>query len=178
VEVVARPAAPDEEVVARLVAPDVEAVARLVASDVEVFAQPGRDRSERLVGAIGAVFARTGRGPLLVAGTAVPRLAPGHAAAALTDIAEGCDATFGPALDGGFYLAGLAGPQSAIFALPDEVWAGADLLGTVIGRAHEHGLELGLLRYERELRGPLDVHAMLADPLSPPDVVAALRAAM
>jgi hypothetical protein len=48
----------------------------------------------------------------------------------------------------------------------------------VIGRAHAHGLELGLLRYERELRGPLDVHAMLADPLSPPDVVAALRAAM
>jgi len=45
----------------------------------------------------------------------------------------------------------------------------------VLSRAREHELELGLLRYERELRQPLDVRALLADPLAPADVVAVLR---
>jgi glycosyltransferase A (GT-A) superfamily protein (DUF2064 family) len=104
----------------------------------------------------------------------VPRLSAPHAAAALADLTEGCDATFGPALGGGFYLAGLAGSDAAVFTLPGEAWESSDLLTGILARARDHGLELGLLRYERELRAPLDVRALLADPLAPADVVAVL----
>jgi glycosyltransferase A (GT-A) superfamily protein (DUF2064 family) len=140
-----------------------------------VFPQSGRHPGERLIAAVEQAFARAGPGPLLVAGTGVPRLSAAHAAAALADLVEGCDATFGPALDGGFYLAGLAGPDAAVFTVPAEAWESSDLLTGVLAHARDHGLELGLLRYERELRGPLDVRALLADPLAPADVVAVLR---
>jgi glycosyltransferase A (GT-A) superfamily protein (DUF2064 family) len=149
-------------------------VAELVPEDTVVFPQSGEHRGERLIAAVEEAFAWAGPGPLLVAGTGVPRLSAPHAAAALADLAEGCDATFGPALDGGFYLAGLAGSYAAVFTLPADTWQSGDLLTGVLSRAHDNGLELGLLRYERELRGPLDVRALLADPLAPADVVAVL----
>jgi glycosyltransferase A (GT-A) superfamily protein (DUF2064 family) len=150
-------------------------VAALAPEGTVVYPQSGANPGERLIAAVEEAFERAGPGPLLVAGTSVPRLSPAHAAAALADLAEGCDATFGPALDGGFYLAGLAGPHAAVFTLPPDAWEGTDLLTGILTRAREHGLELGLLRYERELRAPLDARAMLADPLTPADVVAALR---
>jgi len=149
-------------------------VAELVPEATVVFPQSGEHRGERLIAAVEEAFAWAGPGPLLVAGTGVPRLSAPHAAAALADLAEGCDATFGPALDGGFYLAGLAGSYAAVFTLPADTWQSGDLLTGVLSRAHDNGLELGLLRYERELRGPLDVRALLADPLAPADVVAVL----
>jgi glycosyltransferase A (GT-A) superfamily protein (DUF2064 family) len=149
-------------------------VAEFVPDGAVVFPQSGRHRGERLIAAVEQAFAWAGPGPLLVAGTGVPRLSAPHAAAALADLTEGCDATFGPALDGGFYLAGLAGSYAAVFTLPDDAWESSDLLTGVLTRAREHGLELGLLRYERELRGPLDVQALLADPLAPADVLAVL----
>jgi hypothetical protein len=58
--------------------------------------------------------------------------------------------------------------------LPAEAWESGDLLTGVLSRARDNGLELGLLRYERELRAPLDVRALLADPLAPADVLAVL----
>jgi uncharacterized protein len=150
-------------------------VAALAPEGTVVFPQSGEHRGERMIAAVEEAFAWAGPGPLLVAGTGVPRLSAPHAAAALADLAEGCDATFGPALDGGFYLAGLAGSYAAVFTLPAEAWDNSDLLTGVLKRARDNGLELGLLRYERELRGPLDVRALLADPLAPADVVAVLR---
>jgi uncharacterized protein len=150
-------------------------VAALVPEGAVVFPQSGRHPGERLIAAVEEAFAWAGPGPLLVAGTGVPRLSAPHAAAALADLAEGCDATFGPALDGGFYLAGLAGSYAAVFTLPADAWESSDLLTGVLTRARDNGLELGLLRYERELRGPLDVRALLADPLAPADVIAVLR---
>ena len=52
-------------------------------------------RARDVGGARGAV-----RGPLLLAGTACPRLGAAHAAAALADLEAGCDLVFGPTLDG------------------------------------------------------------------------------
>jgi glycosyltransferase A (GT-A) superfamily protein (DUF2064 family) len=152
-----------------------DGLAGLVPEGAVVFPQSGRHPGERLIAAVEQAFAWAGPGPLLVAGTGVPRLSAPHAAAALADLAEGCDATFGPALDGGFYLAGLAGSYAAVFTLPADAWESSDLLTGVLTRARDNGLELGLLRYERELRGPLDVRALLADPLAPADVIAVLR---
>jgi len=147
-------------------------LAPLVPASTTLLAQPEIE----LAGAVQEAFERAGPGPLLVAGTAVPRLGPGHAAAALTDLAGGCDATFGPSLHGGFYLAGLAAPQPELFAtLAADTGGGPLPLSAVLARAHELDLELGLLRYERELAEPVDARAFLADPLAPPEVVAALR---
>jgi hypothetical protein len=132
-------------------------VQALVPEGTVVFPQRGAHRGERLIAAVEQAFAWAGPGPLLVAGTGVPRLSAPHAAAALAD------------------LAGLAGSDAAVFTLPAEAWESSDLLTGVLTRARDNGLELGLMRYERELRGPLDVRALLADPLAPADVVAVLR---
>jgi glycosyltransferase A (GT-A) superfamily protein (DUF2064 family) len=152
-------------------------VAPLVPDGVELFAQPEAEPPGRLAGAVGDAFARAGPGPLLVAGTAVPRLGAGHAAAALADLADGCDATFGPSLHGSFYLAGLAAPHPELFDAAAEAGRGPLPLSAVLARAHELGLELGLLRYERELAEPLDAQALLVDPLAPREVIAELAPA-
>ena len=103
-----------------------------------------------------------GPGPLLLLAAVCPRLGAAHVATALDDLAAGCDAAYGPTLDGDWYLAGLAAPRRELLA------------GSPFAVAREHGLEVGLLRHERALRGPGDVAAFLADPLTPADVRAAL----
>jgi len=112
-----------------------------------------------VAGALPAAFAD---GPLLLLAAVCPRLGAAHVAAALDDLAAGCDASYGPTLDGDWYLAGLAAPRAGLLA------------GSPFAIAREHGLEVGLLRHERALRGPGDVAACLADPLTPGDVRAAL----
>jgi hypothetical protein len=44
----------------------------------------------------------------------------------------------------------------------------------VLGRAGELGAEVGMLRHERLLVTPADAAALLADPMAPPDLRAAL----
>jgi glycosyltransferase A (GT-A) superfamily protein (DUF2064 family) len=99
-----------------------------------------------------------GPGPLLLLAAICPRLGAEHVGTALADLAAGCDAAYGPTLDGDWYLAGLAAPRREL------------LIGSPFAVAREHGLEVGLLRHERALRGPGDVAAFLADPLTPADV--------
>jgi glycosyltransferase A (GT-A) superfamily protein (DUF2064 family) len=103
-----------------------------------------------------------GPGPLLLLSALCPRLGAEHVGAALADLGAGCDAVYGPTLDGDWYLAGLAAPRAELLA------------GSPFAVAREHGLEVGLLRHERALRGPGDVAAFLADPLTPDDVRGAL----
>ena len=64
------------------------------------------DRVER-TDAVEAV----GSGPLVVLPAICPRLGTGHVAAALADLAAGCDAAYGPTLEGDWYLAALAAPR-------------------------------------------------------------------
>ena len=139
----------------------VRAVRRLLGRgrSVIVFAQRGSEPSRRAADrrGRGGVRARRHRAAARRRHGRAAAVGAAHAAAALADLAEGCDATFGPALDGGFYLAGLAAPHAGVFALSAGGVGRARLLNAVLARARELGLELGLLRYERELRRPLDV---------------------
>ena len=106
-----------------------------------------------------------GRGPLLVLPAICPRLGSAHVAAALADLEAGCDAAYGPTLEGDWYLAALAQPRAELLSRnPFTV-------------AREHDAEVGLLRHERALRTTADAAAFLADPLTPADVRAALSAA-
>jgi glycosyltransferase A (GT-A) superfamily protein (DUF2064 family) len=76
----------------------------------------------------------------------------------------------GPEFDGGFYMIGLARPVPALFQLPERAWRSPDAMSAAIVAAREADLEVGLLRAERGLRRPEDVRALLADPLTDPEI--------
>ena len=95
---------------------------------------------------------------------------------ALADLEAGGDASFGPTMDGGWYLVALASPRVELFDLAVEVWDGPVVMARTLEVAQRLQLEIGLLRMERALRSPGDLAAMVADPLSPSDVFASLPA--
>ena len=146
----------------------------LVPAGTALFGQVGADLGERLAAATAHVLSAH-NGPVLVIGTDLPTLRPAHGAAALDDLAEGCDAVFGPAMDGGYYLVGIARPLPELFALPTEAWGGPDVLSLGLRAAQDLGLEVGLLRPERDLDTPADARAALLDPMLPPDIAELLR---
>ena len=145
-------------------------VAALLPDGCVAFAQEGSEPAGVLAAAIG----RIGRGPLLVAGTDCVRLGPAHAAAALDDLAAGCDVAIGATLEGGWYLAGLREPRAELLAVAPEAWQLRGGIGLVLERAGKLDAEVGLLRHERLLVTPADAAALLADPLLPEDLRAAL----
>ena len=120
-----------------------------------------------------AAVAAVGRGPVLIAGTACPRLGPAHAAAALDDLDSGCDLTFGSTLEGDWYLAGLREPRPDLLELAALRSGG---IGAVLEQARAHDASVGLLRHERVLTTPDDADALIADPLVDAELRAALSA--
>jgi glycosyltransferase A (GT-A) superfamily protein (DUF2064 family) len=145
-------------------------VAALLPPGVTAFAQEGTDQAAILAAAI----ARIGRGPLLIAGTDCARLGVEHARAALDDLAAGCDVAIGATLEGGWYLAGLREPRPELLTVAPEAWQREGGIGLVLKRAGELGAEVGMLRHERLLVTPADAAALLADPLLPDELRAAL----
>lgn len=136
--------------------------------------QVGGSLGDRLAGAFRAVLAEH-PGPALLVGVDTPQLRAAHAEAALDDLRDGIDVTVGPASDGGYYLIGLREPNDAVFALPAELWGGAEVFGATLAAANEAGLSVGMLRPERDLDEEHDARAFLADPLTPPEIRACLR---
>jgi glycosyltransferase A (GT-A) superfamily protein (DUF2064 family) len=149
---------------------------RLLGSETALFPQNGDGIAGRLADAAARVFVHH-TGPLLIAWPDLPRLRPDHARAALGDLEAGCDLVLGPAIDGGFYLIGLARPLPQLFALPEQAWRSPDAMTIGLAAARDTGLEIGLLRVERALHRPADVRAALADPLLPPELGQILRRA-
>jgi uncharacterized protein len=141
-------------------------VRELVPAGVKLFPQNGDGIAGRLADAAGRVFARSDR-PLLIVWPDLPRLRRAHAIAAAGDIAAGCDVVLGPAIDGGFYLIGLARPLPPLFTLSEQSWRSADAITIAVAAARDAELEVGILRAERALHRPADVRAALADPLAP-----------
>jgi glycosyltransferase A (GT-A) superfamily protein (DUF2064 family) len=144
-----------------------EEVRGLLPPGVTAFAQEGAEPGEALAAAI----ERVGRGPLLIAGVDCPRLGAEHAAAALGDLGAGCDVVVGATLEGGWYLAALREPRPELVGVAPEGAGGFEL---VLRRAAALGAEVGMLRHERLLLAPPDARALLADPLLPADLRAAL----
>ena len=149
-------------------APQRASVALAGAGDVRALLPPG---VTAFAADLPAAIARIGRGPLLIARADCPRLGPEHAAAALADLAAGCGVVFGAALDGGWYLAGLAEPRPELLTVTEDHTGG---IGPVVRRARELGAEVGMLRHERVLATPEDAAALLADPLAPEELKRAL----
>ena len=149
-------------------------VGELVPAGTDLFAQEGADLGERLAAATAHAFALND-GPLLTVGTDLATLGPRHAAAALDDLADGIDVTFGPAFDGGYYLIGLGANHPEVFALPTDAWGGPRVLELSLRAAAEAGLSLGMLRGERDLDTAADARAALTDPRFPSEIAAVLR---
>jgi glycosyltransferase A (GT-A) superfamily protein (DUF2064 family) len=149
---------------------DVDEVSALLPPGPHPFPAAGDTTGRRLEDAV----AHVGRGPLLVAGADCPRLDSAHAAAALSDLAAGCDVVFGATLEGDWYLAALRDPRAELLTAGPAAARRTSGIGAVLQRAGELGAEVGLLRHERLLLSPADAAAFLADPATPADVRAAL----
>jgi glycosyltransferase A (GT-A) superfamily protein (DUF2064 family) len=132
---------------------------------VDVFAPDGDGYSGRLAAAVERVQSPAGAAPLLIAWPELPTWRSDLAPSALDDLSDECEISVGPVFDGGFYLLALSKPLPDLFALPGDGWRGPDVMGTVLGFAHQSSLSAGLLRAERGLRTASDVRAALADPL-------------
>jgi len=145
----------------------------LLPSGVALFAQNGDGFGGRLADATVRAFGH-GAGPVLVVWPDLPHLRPAHAAAALGDLSAGCDISLGPVIDGGLYVIAIDRPQPKLFALPDHVWCGPDVMTMALTTAREAELEVGILRLERALHHPADVRAARADPTLPPELVSIL----
>lgn len=121
----------------------------------------------------GALIAAAGEAvgtPVVVVGVRVPRLGAAHADGALEDLDSGADLVLGATLSGGWYLVGMRESQGEILRAWPPPYRLADLLST----ATAGGLEVGILRHERDLTAEEDRRAMLADPLVDARVRAAL----
>jgi uncharacterized protein len=99
--------------------------------------QPGGDLGERMHNAFRLHCAH---GPLLLIGTDCPALRPAHLRQAAQALADGDEAVFYPAEDGGYVLVGLRQPQAALFA--DMTWSTADVMSQTRMRASRLNLQL------------------------------------
>lgn len=146
-----------------------------VPEGVALFPDGRGDLGDRLAGATARVL-RERRDPLLVIGTDTATLTPAHAREAEVVLRGGADAVFGPALDGGYWLAGLARPAPDLFEL-GGAWGGPEVLERSLALAAANGLRAELLGYERDLDDMADARALLGHPRLPPEVMAALAPA-
>jgi uncharacterized protein len=142
----------------------------LLPSGVTLLPQNGDGIGGRLADATVRAFGHSA-GPVLVVWPDLPRLRPAHATAALGDLNAGCDISLGPVIDGGLYLIAIDRPQPRLFALPEQVWRGPDVMTGALLAAREADLEVGILRAERGLHRPADLRAARADPTLPPELV-------
>lgn len=143
-----------------------------VPDGVRLFPDGRGDLGDRLVGATARVLDER-RDPLLVVGTDMATLTPAHAGEAEVVLRCGADAVFGPALDGGYWMVGLARPAPELFDL-GPAWGGPDVLERSLEQARIGGLRAELLKTERDLDDAADARALLAHPGLPPEIAATL----
>ena len=140
-----------------------EELAGLVPEAVRLFAQEDGDLGRRLRAAVDVVGGED-RGPLAILGTDAPLLGPEQVRGAWRALTDGGDACLAPALDGGYSLIALARPTRSAFVLPSPEWGGPRVLELTIAQLPPVG----------DLDPPTDAAALLADPLCPPSIRAAL----
>jgi hypothetical protein len=114
--------------------------------------------------------------PLLVVGTDMPTLSRAHAREAEAVLRGGADVVFGPALDGGYWMVGLARPCPDLFEL-GGAWGGPHVLERSLEIAAARGLRAELLGAERDLDDASDARALAGHPRLPAPVAAALAPA-
>jgi hypothetical protein len=107
-------------------------------------------------------------GPIILVAPDVPALSAVHLTALRDDLADGVLLSSGATGDGTPFLIALSHPEPELLAL-----VGASF-NDVMATAARLGGTLGMLRAERRLSSVGDARALLADPMTPPDLRALL----
>ncbi len=89
--------------------------------------QGGGDLGDRM----GRAFSNAANGPVIIIGADAPRLRARHLRQAFASL-RSADAVFGPAVDGGYWLIGLAGRRSAPNLFKGVRWSTRDALGDTL----------------------------------------------
>ena len=112
-------------------------------------AQARGDIGRRMHAAFDAL-AGDGFAPVAIVGADIPMLTAGHLAAARAALRE-ADVVFGPAADGGYYLAAMWEPEPALFEDRSLEWGGSRVLATSERVAQALGLRTARLTMERDI---------------------------
>lgn len=147
-----------------------------VPDEVRLLPEGHGDLGDRLAEATTRVLRERAQ-PLLVVGTDMPALTRAHAREAEAVLRGGADVVFGPALDGGYWIAGLARPLPEVFGL-GSAWGGPTVLERSLERAREADLRVELLGTQRDLDDAADARALAARDGLAPEVSEILRAAL
>ena len=95
---------------------------------------------------------------------ALVRLGPSHASDLFEDLDNGCGVVIGPTLAGGWYLLALSPGDPELIEAAGDGGPGAS--GRLLAVAStRNGVEVGLLRAERDIAADSDLRAAAADPL-------------
>lgn len=146
----------------------------LVGPEIHLFDQCEGDLGDRMRVAVAQVRAAR-PGPVIVIGTDCPVLGLAHLRACAGALAAGDDVVFGPAHDGGYYLVGVGGCATPVFAIESAAWGGPDVLALSLDAVRAAGLRPGLIGAEHDLDTPADA-AMHADDSRVPVEIAAMLA--
>lgn len=117
--------------------------------------QRGADLGERMTNAIGEAFAGGARRVAIV-GADCPGLSPERISQAFDELLRGADAVFGPAPDGGFYLAAFNAVPRDLFG-PGIAWSSPAVLPDIAARCRKAGMAWSLLPEERDIDTPEDL---------------------
>lgn len=115
--------------------------------------QRGADLGERMAHAVRASL--DGRAGVVLLGTDCPGLMAGDLRAAAERLAAGTDVVLGPALDGGYYLAGVRRAIPAMFRSMN--WGAGDVLQTTLRSLARAGHTVSLLDSRSDLDRPADL---------------------
>lgn len=119
--------------------------------------QAGKDLGERMALAVEEAFAGGARRAVVI-GADCPALSAGRIRSAFRELAGAADAVFGPAVDGGFYLAGLGAPAPRLFS--DIEWSAPSVLSEVLSRCRREGMTYALLPVESDVDTADDLAAL------------------
>ena len=132
-------------------APDLAALTGVDDARPQAAGDPGR----RTLAALRALAA-DGHAPIAVVAADAPLLAPAHLDAARAALRE-ADVVFGPAADGGYYLAAMWEPWPELFEHATIEWSGTRALATIERIAAARGTRLSKLAMERTVASPADL---------------------
>lgn len=111
----------------------------------------------RLAQVVERIF-EAGASRVLLVGSDCPAMRPQDVTTAL-DLLDRVDVVVGPALDGGYYLLGLRGPETGLFTSID--WSTPRVLAQTLARAAEMGLSHTLIDERRDVDEVGDMMALL-----------------
>lgn len=152
----------------------VDEVRPLVREGVGLFAQAPGPLGLRMHAGVIFVAGLTG-GPVVVVGTDAPTLQAGLLVETGRRLAGGADVVIGPALDGGYYLIGLAHPSAAAFAIDSGLWGGEGVLAATLAALRTANMNVEVLTTLRDLDTPADAAAFAADRFDRPPRTPPLR---